>query len=161
MTPRNRSLVLATLAVTVAGLTPRGAAAHDLRAKVTVLPDAIRVEAGFDDDTPAEGARVRVTAAAGGREVAAGTTDERGVCLLPALPEGEYTATVEGLGHRDAVTFRVGCASGETEFTAWRLDKQVGLAIGLLAILGGTLMFWWGRRPMRPGAEPTPPDPPV
>ena len=49
-----RQLVLAALAALVAGLTPGRAAAHDLRADVNPATDPIRVEAGYDDGTPAD-----------------------------------------------------------------------------------------------------------
>ena len=54
----NRLLVVLAAAIIV-GL-PERAAAHDLKATVKILPEEIVVEAGFDDDTPAEGARVTI-----------------------------------------------------------------------------------------------------
>ena len=53
----NRSLVLVVAAICVVGA-PGSAGAHDLKATVKLLPDAVVVEAGFDGDTPADGATV-------------------------------------------------------------------------------------------------------
>ena len=100
----NRLLVV-LVAATIVGL-PERSEAHDLKATVRVLPEAVVVEAGFDDDTPAEGARV-VVLDASGTEAAIGKTDDRGVCRLPMLKVGKYTATVESAGHRDEVPFEV------------------------------------------------------
>lgn len=140
---RNRFLVLVVASVFVVAA-PRTAGAHDLRATVKLLPDAIVVEAGFDDDTPAEGATI-VIADSAGVELARGKTDARGVCRLSALAPGNYVATVESVGHRDEVSFEVAGAADVLEFTNWRLDKRVGLAIGIGAVLALTAAFWWFR----------------
>src|SRR5207302_841525 len=101
---RTRFLVLAAVAVAVVVLAPARASAHDLRAKVTVGGDTVRVEVGFDDDTPAEKATVTVTDATGA-EVAAGKTDGRGVWSFPRPAPGRYTLKATAIGHVDQVPF--------------------------------------------------------
>jgi len=145
---RNRFLVLA-LVVAVVVVAPERARAHDLRATVKLLPDAVVVEAGFDGDIPADHATTIIVDAAG-IEVARGATDERGVCKLPKLAPGKYVATVESLGHRDEVPFEVAGAADVFEFTNWRLDKRVGAAIGVGTLLAFSAAFWWFRLRSRP-----------
>jgi hypothetical protein len=137
-----RAIVLVLALVGVVGW-PTSAQAHDLRATVKLLPDTVLVEAGFDD-IPAQEAAVRIVDAAG-HEVARGKTDGKGVCRLPLLGPGKYLATVESIGHRDEVAFEIAGSSGDFEFSNWRLDKRVGLAIGLGGLFALTTAFWWFR----------------
>jgi hypothetical protein len=150
---RDRFLVLAAAVGIVAGA-PERVAAHDLHAKVKHLPNAVVVEAGFDDDTPAEGAHV-VIFDAGGTEQARGETDERGVLRLPMLAPGHYRAIVESIGHRDEVEFDVAKTEGVVEFANWRLDKRLGVAIGVGGLLLLTAAFWWLRGRKRDAGHPT------
>lgn len=76
-----------------------------MNATVKVSADSVRVEVFFGDDLPAELAAVSVTDAAG-VEVAAGTTDDRGVWAFP-LPPGEYRLTAKCIGHTATVPFTV------------------------------------------------------
>ncbi|MBX9628753.1 MAG: carboxypeptidase-like regulatory domain-containing protein [Gemmataceae bacterium] len=134
-------------------LLPTPAAAHDLKADIP-QPDAdpVRVVASFDDDTPADGARVTVTDAAG-QVVASGTTDDRGVWSFPRPGPGEYTIVVEGAGHRDAIRLKIGEPGVLAEVTSrLRLDRWLGLAIGLAGLLGLTALYVLLRR--RPPAGP-------
>lgn len=141
---RNRLLVLVAAAAAVAVLLPGRASAHDLRAVVKLLPESVRVEAGFDDDTPAEGAKVTITDAAG-NVVAEGKTNDRGVCDLPKLPAGKYWAKVESIGHADKVEFDV-AADAEGEFAGYRMSKPVAVGIGVGGLLTASTGFWWLRR---------------
>jgi hypothetical protein len=141
----NRLLVVLAAAIIVGA--PARALAHDLKATVKVLPEAVVVEAGFDDDTPAEGARVIILDATG-TEAAAGTTDERGVCRLLALSPGKYTARVESTGHHDEVPFEVfaaGLLDAPMEYVRARPDKTIGVVAGVGGLLGASLAFWWFR----------------
>jgi nickel transport protein len=143
---RTRFLVLVIAAVVVAVLSPDRASAHDLQLRVKLPPDeptVLLVEAGFDDDTPADGAKVVITDAAG-KVIAEGKTDEKGVWKTMRPPEGKYAATVESIGHMDKVAFEV-AASGYFEFRGWRLDKTLGIALGVGGLLLLSAGFWWFR----------------
>src|SRR5437763_1558459 len=87
-------------------LAPAVARAHDLKTVVTIGPDVVKVEAGFDDDSPAEKARVTVTDTSGAT-VGGGVLDERGVWSFPRPAPGRYTVVVESAGHRDKVPIEV------------------------------------------------------
>lgn len=121
-------------------------AAHDLRAKLD--PDAtnpLRIEAWFDDDTPAQQARVSVVRSTG-ETVASGFTDERGLWSFPRPGPGLYRITVESTGHRDdTLRFTVPGAENPTAAPVveeeTRLNKNLGLIIGLVLLLGGSLLF--------------------
>jgi hypothetical protein len=142
----NRLLVVLAAAVIVV-LAPGRASAHDLKVTVKVQKDAVVVEAGFDDDTPAEDAAV-VILDAGGKEVAQGRTNERGVCRLSELPSGIYTAEVELAGHRDVVRFEVAAPEfldAPVEYIRSRPNKTIGLAAGVGALLVLSLVYWWVR----------------
>jgi hypothetical protein len=142
----NRLLVVLAAVIIVGA--PGRAAAHDLKATVKLLPDAVVVEAGFNDDTPAEGARVTILNDSG-TEVASGRTDERGVCRLSELGAGKYTAIVQDpTGHRDEVPFEVfaaGFLDAPMEYVRARPDKTIGVVAGVGGLLGASLAFWWFR----------------
>ncbi|HJZ56472.1 MAG TPA: carboxypeptidase-like regulatory domain-containing protein [Gemmataceae bacterium] len=141
---RSRSLVLGTAALAVVLFVPRPVLAHDLRVKVDTRQDPVRVEAwyesGFGDSDPAEAAKATVTDA-DGNEVASGVLDAKGVWTFPRPGPGQYTVVVEAAGHRDSVSFE---QAGE--YAGWRLDKRLGLALGLVVLLGGSVLFWYARR---------------
>ena len=142
----NRFLVL--LAATIIVGLPERAAAHDLQAIVKILPDEIVVEVGFEDDTPAEGARVLILDEAG-TEVANGRTDDKGVCRLQKFKAGKYTATVQDpTGHRDEVPFEVAppdFLDAPIEYVRARPNKAIGLVLGVGGLLGASLAYWWFR----------------
>ena len=151
-----RLLVLAAAAVAVAVLSPGRASAHALDMTVRVPPDGaeVTVVAGFDDATPAEGAEVVVTDAAG-KVVAKGKTDEKGVWKFAKPAPGKYVATVEALGHKNRVEFPVAVAPAtrtEVEFTGWRPDRTLGLVVGVGGLLLASAGFWWFRlrKPLTP-----------
>jgi hypothetical protein len=143
---QTRFLVLGTFAIAVAGFFPSQANAHDLQLRVKLPPDVpnmLIVEAGFDDDTPADGARVVITDAAG-KVIAEGKTDEKGVWRTTRPGGGKYTAKVESLGHADRVHFEV-ADSDVFEFSGWRMNKMLGIAIGVCGLLLLSVGFWWFR----------------
>src|SRR5262245_22398469 len=140
----SRSLVLVAAAFVVATLAPGRALAHDLRATVRLPGDAVVVLAYFDDDTPAEGAKVVITDAAG-NDVASGKADDKGLCRLPKLGPGKYRAVVESAGHRDEVEFPVE-SEGAIEYSRTRPDRAIGLALGVGGLLAASAGFWWLRR---------------
>ncbi|MBN9517200.1 hypothetical protein J0H58_01565 [bacterium] len=154
-----RPLVLAALAAVVGSNT---AEAHDLKAVVTVTATEVKVEAGYDDDTPADGGKVRLTTA-DGNAVADGKLDERGCWATKVPPPGSYVVVVNDIGHRDRVAFTIpappaaeavaGPPLSETTYSNWRLDKTLGTAIGLTVLLGGSLLYAVLRRkPVPPSA---------
>ena len=154
---RTRFFVLLAVVLAVA-LVPGQASAHDLQLVVKLPPeslDVLVIEAGFDDDSPAEGAKVVITDANGTMIVEA-TTDARGVCKLARPVPGKYTATVEALGHKDKVAFEVaGVAVSDVsptpiEYRGWRLDRTVGLAIGVGGLLALSAGYWLLRRRSTP-----------
>ncbi len=64
----NRFFLLAITAVLAVCFGSNQASAHDLRGRVTLLADSIKVEAWFSDETPAEGAIVVVTQTTKGKK---------------------------------------------------------------------------------------------
>jgi len=139
------SVLVAAALIVVA---PGRATAHDLKAIVKLLPDSLVVEAGFDDDTPAESARVTILNDSGA-EVASGRTDEKGVCRLAKLAAGKYTAIVQDpTGHRDEVPFEIAAPEfldAPLEYVRARPNKVIGLVLGVGGLLGASLAFWWFR----------------
>ena len=135
---RNRLFVLVLAVVGVVAVPAARRCATISHATVKLLPDAVVVEAGFDGDTPAEEAVVHIATRPAAKSHAARLT-RHGVCRLPLLGPGKYVAMVESIGHRDEVAFEVAVQSDSFEFSNWRLDKRLGLAIGL----GG--LFWRSR----------------
>lgn len=143
-----RLLVLATAAAAGALLTPARAAAHAMFADVTVAADSVKLLAYFEEDLPAEFADVTVTDA-DGNVVLAGKTDERGVWTFPRPAPGTYTLKVKQTGHVAKREFTVTGAS-EAEAPAVsggrRLNKWVGLAVGVVVLLGVSGASWLLRR---------------
>jgi hypothetical protein len=135
----NRSVLAAVVTVGFPGL----AVAHKLEVVAKLPADApteLRVEVGYDDDTPADGARVTLRDPTG-RPVAEGTTDERGVCVLARPAAGRYTLTADdGAGHRATLPLEVGDGSGRPPPGRPAVPMT---AVGLAVILGGTLAVWW------------------
>ena len=149
-------------------LAPR-ASAHALGAECKLVGDRVALEAYYDDDSPADGARVRVED--GGKQVVTeGRTDARGGWSMPRPGPGRYTVVVDaGVGHRTQLAFTIPAPQSTStpdavappepavtisedrtrqEFTAFPWLK---LAIGL-AVLGGlSAAFLVSRRLQRPG----------
>jgi hypothetical protein len=143
----HRFLVL-VIAVLVVAFAPGRAAAHDLRAKVKTVVDPIVVEVGFDDDTPAEGAKV-VIYDSSGKEIAAGKTDEKGVWTFKKPAPGKYKAVVESAGHRDEVEFPIEAAElldSPVEYARERPNQTAGLIGGVAVLLAASGGYWWFRR---------------
>jgi len=107
------------------------------------------VTAYFSDDDPADKAKITITDESG-EVIASGTTDETGVWTFPRPSKGGmYTATVESIGHREVVRFPIaepGLLDVGGEYTGWRMNKWLGIAIGLTLMLGGSALFWYVRR---------------
>ena len=67
---------------------------------------------------------------------------------FPRPGPGRYEIVVELAGHRDAVVLVIENESPAVS-SRWRLDKDLGRAIGLTLLLGGTLAFILLRRRKR------------
>jgi hypothetical protein len=118
--------------------------AHKMYVEAKVLTDHIRVEAYYEDDTPAQEAKVKILK--DDAVVAEGRTDERGVWTC-TLPPGHYSARAETLGHAangefdvpertaDVVEPSDDQRAANTSFPVWRV--VIGLAIiGTLSLFG-------------------------
>jgi hypothetical protein len=84
-----RSFVVAAAAALGVAALPCPASAHDLKAVVRVTATEVKVEAGYDDDAPADGGKVALTTA-DGAPVADGKLDERGCWATKLPPPGIY-----------------------------------------------------------------------
>ena len=140
-----RFLVLAALAAVGASAAP--ASAHDLKLEFTITATEVRFVAAYDGDEPAEGAKV-VLSTAEGAEVAQGVLNDKGVWVTPLPPPGRYVVVVRDAGHRDRKEFTitppvsaVAEPAVEVTYERWRIDKTLGLCIGLGVLLGGTLLY--------------------
>jgi hypothetical protein len=142
--------------------------AHALHAEAKLKGDTVTVEAFFDDDTPARGAKVAVRDERG-REVAAGRTDERGVWSFPRPAAGKYEVVVDaGAGHRsrpapltiptetalgahrpppEEVRVTPGPTRGELTRFPW-----LRLVLGVLAVGGLAALLWLATRGKGPAA---------
>jgi nickel transport protein len=83
------------LLVVLIGAAP--AFAHKLHVDPTIVGDRLRVEVYYDDDTPAQ--KAKVTVFFGDEQLATGKTDDKGVWTCPAPGPGTYLVRAESLGH--------------------------------------------------------------
>lgn len=136
------------LAVFLLALIPSSAFAHALGVDCVLRGGKIEVEAFYDDDTPAQKAKVRVVS---GKDeiVTEGVTDEKGCWEFAALPPGTYEVRVDaGAGHRAKKTITIpppapahaeqrpapiGTGPTRAEFTEFPWLRGL---IGVLAIAG-------------------------
>jgi hypothetical protein len=127
----------ALFAAVIVGLAPAAALAHRMEAVATADAAVLRVEVGYDDFTPSEGAEVTVTDAAG-VVVASGTTDENGVCMFPRPPAGTYRVTVnDHAGHK--TTLMLTLPESEAELISASTEKRnrwlmTAAGLGLIAV---------------------------
>jgi hypothetical protein len=146
------------IALGLALLAARPAAAHGLGAQCRVRGGQVEVEAYYDDDTPATQARV-VVRGPGNETVAEGRTDAAGRWSFPLPPAGTYRVTVDaGAGHRKGVrviipgepvageTAVVSAGPGRREFTRF---PWLEAAAGIGAIGGLGLVLWFVRHKPR------------
>jgi hypothetical protein len=73
------------------------ALAHRLHVDSWVVGETVRIEAFYDDGTPAQEAKI--TLKLGGQLVAEGRTDDKGVWTSPRPKPGTYTVRAESIGH--------------------------------------------------------------
>jgi len=135
-----------------AGLLTGGRAhAHALHAKVDVTNDPAKLEAYYDEEMPAEFADVTVTDA-NGAVVLTGKTDERGIWTFARPKPGKYTLKVEQTGHAAREPFEVAGAPDPGTpkvYGGRRLNKWVGLSVGVAVLLGVSGATWLRRRRVR------------
>jgi len=140
-------LPLLVTALLLSGTT--SAFAHRLHVDPKVVGDQLRVEAYYDDDTPAQEAKITVRS--GDMTVAEGRTDEKGVWTCPKPAAGKYTVRAESVGHAATESLDINeiaasepVASDESKSaqrlantrTPWR-----NLAVGL-GLLGTVCLGW-------------------
>lgn len=127
---------------------PSLALAHKMIVTPTVT-DSVRVVVGYEDESPAEDAKVTLKDAAGA-VVSEGITDAKGVCVLPRPKPGTYTLVAnDGGGHRRQLqliipddTSTVVPPESRTPFNSRWFRSVVGVAI-IGAVTG---FVWWVRR---------------
>ncbi len=123
-------------------LTAAPAFGHKLNVTVTPVadPPRLRVEASYDDGTPADGATVTVRDAAG-VEVGRTALDGQGVGELP-WPAGGWTVAVDdGAGHRASVSGMDDQPATTAGPNRWRMAAAGAVVIGGWAV--------WRRRSRR------------
>jgi hypothetical protein len=135
------------LAATVLLVGSSPAFAHRLHVVAKVTGEQVRVEAFYDDDTPAQEAKV--TVAAGDRLVAEGRTDEKGVWTGATPAPGTYTVRAESVGHAAKETLVVAGPDRVPAAEPTAADERARqtrtpwarLAAGL-AVIGGLWIAW-------------------
>jgi hypothetical protein len=146
-----RFFVLATAAAGGVLLAPAPARAHALHADVVVATE-VKLLAYFDDDVPAEFAEAIVTDS-NGTAVLTGKTNERGVWVFPRPKPGTYlvSVSVKAIGHTTRVEFTVPAEpdAPAAAFGDPRPNQTLGLALGLVGLLGFSATFWFIRRARR------------
>jgi hypothetical protein len=125
------------------------AEAHGLHVHTELRGNQLRIEAWFDDDTPAEKAKVKIVSEK--IVIREGLTDEKGLWFTEALPPGKYQIQVDaGAGHRRDVEFNMTekDASGTAGPTKGEVKEQqwIGVVAGLLII---TLLILLGKYLLR------------
>ncbi len=153
-----RLIVLAALAAV--GTTASPARGHDLKLDFQFTATEVRFVAAYDDDTPAEEAKVTLSTAEG-VEVAKGVCDDKGVWATPLPPPGKYVVVVRDGGHRDRKEFTIHPPAAaaaepvvEVTYERWRIGKTLGLSVGLGVLLGGSLLYVVLRRRRAGGSTP-------
>ena len=151
-------LQLGALYLLLAGAGP--AFGHKLIVDPTPVGERLRVEAYYEDDTPAQSARVTVII--DGKTVAEGQTDDKGVWTCPKPAPGTYTVRVVDHGHAGKETVVIPDPNASppvvtadlgppTEERSEKTRTPWGrLAIGLAVIAGLTLLWRWRPRARNP-----------
>ena len=79
--------------------------AHKMMITCRLEGDRLRLEAYYEDDTPAQDTRISITR--DGETIAEGRTDERGVWIWLCPPAGEYLLKAMSTGHTASETITV------------------------------------------------------
>jgi nickel transport protein len=139
-------LPLLIAAAIFAGPTP--AFAHRLHVDPRPAGDQIRVEVFYDDDTPAQDAKVTIRL--GDDLIAEGRTDDKGVWTCPRPQPGTYTVRAESVGHAATETLVVAereLVPGDeppstTAERARRTRTPWGRLLAGLGLIGGLWLAW-------------------
>lgn len=133
------------------------ASAHQLLLTCKVDGDRVRVEAFFDDDTPAQEATITVAAADGRGPLTEGKTDERGIWTFPTPSPGSYAVRAACLGHTVHTSFTVATnAEAPVEPSRQELTRTPWLRVGIgLGVIAGlcALVLWVRRNGPQPPAD--------
>ncbi len=118
---------------------------HKLCAKIELQGDKLIVEAFYDNDIPAENAKVKLLQQQ--KTLAEATTDDKGLCTLTIPPAGDYLLDISaGGGHRTEVAFTIGAEAvadaGDTK-SGVSNKRWWGTTAGVLIIVIATVL---GRR---------------
>lgn len=153
-----------SVAVVVLGAWAADADAHALYIECKLRGDAVRVEAYFDDDTPAVGAKI-VVRTKDGAEVARGAANDKGVFEFAKPAPGKYVVAADaGQGHRAEQPMTMPTAAALEKLGAFDLNApevivtpgptrtervrfpwlRTGLGLASIAGLAGAL--WLGLR---------------
>lgn len=125
---------------------------HKLCAKVELQGERLQVEAWFDNDMPADGAKVKMLA--GTKTLHEAVTDDRGLCTLPTPAAGQYLIEVNaGGGHRTEITFTIEAeavdkSAGEDKASVFQ-RRWLGGFVGVFIILFFTLTALYLRKRAR------------
>ncbi len=137
-------------------LWPATVYAHAVGLQAKLKGETVVVEGYFDDDTPADDAKVTVEDETG-KVVLEGKTDDKGVWSFPTPKPGKYKVKLDaGAGHRATTTFTIvdpaqatatdeqtvseGPSRSEFTQTPW---AKIALGLGLI---GAVVLLWWWRK---------------
>jgi nickel transport protein len=135
---------LLTIAALLAGSS--SAFAHRLIVDPRVVGGQIRVEAFYEDDTPAQEAKILIRL--GDQVIAEGRTDEKGVWTCPLPKPGAYTVRAVSGGHAATRTLTVlepeqaAAAPPSDDDRGSRTGTQWARLAAGLAIIGGLWLGW-------------------
>jgi hypothetical protein len=141
--PRSRFMVPPAVASLLLFAPP--AAAHDLHLKAEKREGRLYIETWYEDDLPADGAKVKVLA--GDATVSEGTTNDRGVWVTDCPPPGAFRIVATDTGHRAEIEFvvsstdpiqRAGTTKEEVTERRW-----VGTVSGLGVLVVVVLVSRW------------------
>ncbi len=115
---------------------------HKLCAKLDIQGDKIIVEAWYDNDIPAE--KAKVTLLQQKKTLAEAMTDERGMCTFTIPPSGDYLLDISaGGGHRTEIAFALGAETvaeaGDTK-AGVSSKRWWGATVGVLLIVIATVL---------------------
>lgn len=115
---------------------------HKLCAKLDIQGTQLKVEAWYDNDVPADNAKVILLQQQ--KTLQEATTDERGMCSLAVPPPGDYLLDINaGGGHRTEIAFTI---AAEVDVTAGDSKSGIhnkrwwGATVGILLIIIATVL---------------------